>query len=116
MSSIIFATAADGKATADASRPPVAVETAKAVASDLEEAVDVVGTLTARSEAEVKTEYSGTVAEVFVTQWVRVKAGTPLARLEEPGDLVGAVVFFVSDESNFVTGQALVVDGGRYMH
>ena len=30
----------------------------------------------------MKTEYSGTVAEVYVTQWVRVKVGTPLARLD----------------------------------
>jgi RND family efflux transporter MFP subunit len=74
--------AADGKTSPDGGRPPVAVETARATASELEEAVDVVGTLTARSEVEVKTEYSGTVAEVFVTQWVRVKAGTPLARLD----------------------------------
>jgi len=64
------------------SRPPVAVETAKAATSELEESVEVVGTLTARSEADVKSEYSGTVAEVFVTQWVRVKAGTALARLD----------------------------------
>jgi RND family efflux transporter MFP subunit len=48
----------------------------------VEQAVEVVGTLTARNEADVKTEYSGTVAEIFVTQWVRVKAGTPLARLD----------------------------------
>lgn len=41
---------------------------------------------------------------------------TPLARLEKPEDLVGAVLFFAGDESNFVTGQTLVVDGGRYMH
>ena len=41
---------------------------------------------------------------------------TPLNRLEKPEDLVGAVAFFASDESNFVTGQTLVVDGGRYMH
>jgi 3-oxoacyl-[acyl-carrier protein] reductase len=41
---------------------------------------------------------------------------TPLGRLEQPKDLVGAVVFFASDESDFITGQALVVDGGRYMH
>ena len=76
-----------GKSAADgasaAARPAVAVETAKAATSDLEEAVEVVGTLAARSAADVKSEYSGTVAEVLVTQWVRVKAGTPLARLDD---------------------------------
>jgi 3-oxoacyl-[acyl-carrier protein] reductase len=41
---------------------------------------------------------------------------TPLGRLEKPEDLVGAVLFFASDDSDFVTGQTLVVDGGRYMH
>lgn len=41
---------------------------------------------------------------------------TPLGRLQEPQDLVGAMIFFASDESDFITGQALVVDEGRYMH
>ncbi len=41
---------------------------------------------------------------------------TPLGRLEQPEDLVGALVFLASDESDFITGQTLVVDGGRYMH
>lgn len=41
---------------------------------------------------------------------------TPLGRLEQPKDLVGAIIFLASDESDFITGQALVVDGGRYMH
>jgi 3-oxoacyl-[acyl-carrier protein] reductase len=41
---------------------------------------------------------------------------TPLGRLEKSEDLVGAVLFFASDDSDFVTGQTLVVDGGRYMH
>lgn len=41
---------------------------------------------------------------------------TPLARVEQPDDLVGSVIFFVGDSSNFITGQCLVVDGGRYMH
>lgn len=41
---------------------------------------------------------------------------TPLGRLEQPEDLVGAIIFFASDESDFITGQALIVDGGRYMH
>jgi NAD(P)-dependent dehydrogenase (short-subunit alcohol dehydrogenase family) len=43
-------------------------------------------------------------------------APTPLKRLEQPGDLVGAVLFLASDESDFITGQVLVVNGGRYMH
>jgi NAD(P)-dependent dehydrogenase (short-subunit alcohol dehydrogenase family) len=30
-------------------------------------------------------------------------------------DLTGAAVFFASDESRFVTGQVLVVDGGKHM-
>jgi 3-oxoacyl-[acyl-carrier protein] reductase len=41
---------------------------------------------------------------------------TPLGRLEQPEDLIGAMIFLSSDESDFVTGQTLVVDGGRYMH
>jgi RND family efflux transporter MFP subunit len=73
---------ADGTSSPGGARPAVAVETAMATAAEVEQVVDVVGTLTARNEADVKTEYSGTVAEVFVTQWVRVKAGTPLARLD----------------------------------
>jgi 3-oxoacyl-[acyl-carrier protein] reductase len=41
---------------------------------------------------------------------------TPLGRLQQPQDLIGALVFLASDESDFVTGQALVIDGGRHMH
>jgi 3-oxoacyl-[acyl-carrier protein] reductase len=35
-----------------------------------------------------------------------------IPRPEAPEDLVGAVLFFASDASAFVTGQALTVDGG----
>jgi 3-oxoacyl-[acyl-carrier protein] reductase len=41
---------------------------------------------------------------------------TPLRRLEQPQDLIGSLIFFASDESDFITGQTLVVDGGRHMH
>ncbi len=39
-----------------------------------------------------------------------------LKRVEQPEDLVGAVVFLASDESDFVTGQTLLVDGGASLH
>ncbi|HEX4033390.1 MAG TPA: SDR family oxidoreductase [Solirubrobacteraceae bacterium] len=35
-----------------------------------------------------------------------------IKRTQEPADLVGAVSFFASDDSAFVTGQTLPVDGG----
>ena len=41
---------------------------------------------------------------------------TPLGRLEQPHDLIGGLLFLAGDESDFVTGQTLVIDGGRYMH
>ena len=38
-----------------------------------------------------------------------------IKRHEEPEDLVGACVFLASGESDFITGQTLVVDGGSAM-
>ena len=37
---------------------------------------------------------------------------TPLRRLGEPRDLVGAALFLASPASDFVTGQNIIVDGG----
>ena len=39
-----------------------------------------------------------------------------IARQEDPQDLVGACVFLASPDSDFVTGQTLVVDGGQVKH
>ncbi|HEY1505318.1 MAG TPA: glucose 1-dehydrogenase [Stellaceae bacterium] len=39
-----------------------------------------------------------------------------IARQEEPRDLVGACIFLASPDSDFVTGQTLVVDGGQVRH
>jgi 3-oxoacyl-[acyl-carrier protein] reductase len=48
--------------------------------------------------------------------WYReVVARTPLARWGRPEDLVGAAVFLASDESAFVTGQTIMVNGGVVM-
>jgi NAD(P)-dependent dehydrogenase (short-subunit alcohol dehydrogenase family) len=37
-------------------------------------------------------------------------------RPETPDDLVGTIVFLCSAESDFITGQAIVVDGGSVLH
>ena len=39
-----------------------------------------------------------------------------LKRLEGPQDLVGSVLFLCSPDSDFMTGQTMVVDGGAQMH
>jgi 3-oxoacyl-[acyl-carrier protein] reductase len=40
---------------------------------------------------------------------------TPLGRFGEPEEIAAAVSFFASDESGFITGQVLSVDGGLVM-
>jgi 3-oxoacyl-[acyl-carrier protein] reductase len=40
----------------------------------------------------------------------------PLGRVGVPGDIVGAVIFFASDDSDFISGQTLLVDGARRVH
>ncbi len=42
----------------------------------------------------------------------KMLAGTYLQRFAEPEDIANAVLFFASAESDFITGQHLVVDGG----
>ncbi|GAB3788886.1 SDR family NAD(P)-dependent oxidoreductase [Dyella agri] len=37
-----------------------------------------------------------------------------IKRLGEPEDITGAVLFLTSDDAAFMTGQAIVVDGGQY--
>jgi NAD(P)-dependent dehydrogenase (short-subunit alcohol dehydrogenase family) len=41
-----------------------------------------------------------------------VTRGTPLRRIGEPHEIAGAAVFLASPASTFMTGQAIVVDGG----
>jgi len=40
--------------------------------------------------------------------------GQAIQRFAEPEDIVGAILFLTSEDAAFMTGQALVVDGGQY--
>ena len=44
--------------------------------------------------------------------WKICDAKVPLGRPQEPEDIAHAALFLLSDESRFVTGTQLVVDGG----
>lgn len=45
-------------------------------------------------------------------RYAEILSRIPLGRWAEPGDLVGAAIFLVSDASDYITGQTLFVDGG----
>jgi 3-oxoacyl-[acyl-carrier protein] reductase len=40
-------------------------------------------------------------------------SSVPMGRFGKPEDIVGAVVFFASDDSDFISGQSLLIDGAR---
>lgn len=42
-----------------------------------------------------------------------IKARNPIPRVGSEGELKGVAVFLASDASNYITGQTIVVDGGR---
>ncbi len=58
------------------------------------------------------TEGSRTIADVNKYDTSK----TPLSRLGTAEDIVGTAVFLSSDAANFITGQTILVDGGRVMH
>jgi L-rhamnose 1-dehydrogenase len=46
----------------------------------------------------------------------RMQARVPLGRLGEPDDVAGPIVFLASDLARYVTGAALLVDGGAFVN
>jgi NAD(P)-dependent dehydrogenase (short-subunit alcohol dehydrogenase family) len=59
--------------------------------------------------AVIKTNFARALYE---GREAEAAAGYPLARLGEPADVAGPVAFLLSEESAWITGQTLVIDGG----
>ena len=55
------------------------------------------------------------VRQLMVDEAARVKimSRTPLGRLGEPDEVASVAVFLASDESSYITGETITVDGGR---
>jgi meso-butanediol dehydrogenase/(S,S)-butanediol dehydrogenase/diacetyl reductase len=59
-------------------------------------------------EANLRGSTPQAVRELWVSE-------TPMGRLEQPEDVATVVAFLAGDDSGFVTGEALSVNGGAYM-
>ena len=45
----------------------------------------------------------------------RVRSSVPMGYVAEPDDVAGVVAFLASDDARYVTGQSILIDGGRWM-
>ena len=70
------------KISEQASKPPVAVEVRAAALSGVSDGIEVTGTLEPKFSVDVKTQIPGLVKQVMVSEWVRVKKGQPLVRID----------------------------------
>jgi NAD(P)-dependent dehydrogenase (short-subunit alcohol dehydrogenase family) len=61
-----------------------------------------------RWEADLRGVDPDTVRQMWIDD-------TPLARLETPEDVAKVVAFLASDDAEFITGEAISVNGGAFM-
>ncbi|MFZ2631555.1 MAG: efflux RND transporter periplasmic adaptor subunit [Desulfosalsimonadaceae bacterium] len=67
----------------------ISVETVQVTVRDIIEGINVTGTLSPKFQTDVKSEYTGIVNQVFVTEWQQVKKGDALAKLDtREGDIL----------------------------
>ncbi|PJE97861.1 3-oxoacyl-ACP reductase [Streptomyces carminius] len=63
--------------------------------------------------AVVRTRFA---AALYEGREEEVVAGYPMGRLGTPEDVAGAAAFLTSDASGWITGQTLVMDGGKLLN
>jgi membrane fusion protein (multidrug efflux system) len=63
-------------------KPVVAVEVSPAARANLPQSIEVVGSLAPKFAADLKSEVTSVVEDVYVTEWVHVSKGQPLAKLD----------------------------------
>jgi membrane fusion protein (multidrug efflux system) len=62
--------------------PAISVDALIAATGDVTEGIEVIGTLSPKYEAEIKPEYGGVVAQVYVNDWAKVRKGDPLLKVD----------------------------------
>jgi membrane fusion protein, multidrug efflux system len=83
LSSMTACGKSDAKKSADlVSKPPVAVEVRAAASSSVSDCIEVTGSLEPKFSVDVKTQIPGLVRQVMVSEWVHVKKGQPLVRID----------------------------------
>lgn len=71
--------------------------------------------ITVNSIAPGSTLAEDNPSESRIQNLERASSGRSIKRIEYPEDLVGSLIFLASKDSDFITGQTFVVDGGAFM-
>jgi RND family efflux transporter MFP subunit len=107
----------EAKKSADqVAKPPVAVEVRAAAASKVSDGIEVTGSLEPKFSVDVKTQIPGLVRQVLVSEWVHVKKGQPLVRIdvaETEAQVKRAEAGIVSARANHAQAQVVANRGER---
>ena len=70
-------------------------------------------TMTARQEelAQSRAASSGKTPDEIKASWAQ---DVPLGRTAQPSEIADAVVYLSSERASYITGQTLIVDGGKW--
>ena len=82
LSSITACSKSDAGKKQATDKPPAAVEVRAVTTSGVSDGIEVTGSLEPKFSVDVKTQIPGLVSEVMVSEWVHVRKGQPLVRID----------------------------------